>query len=123
MTLIQFFSTCYCSVHVYWYVFNILTDSWKSITAKSQKSKVKKPVFRIDFDEEIDFDARFKTSKATSLTRTTLNKYSKDQTTLPKDHHYDADTLFRLFLLKRRMVCIYEPSKRLKFLNNQIITI
>ena len=85
-------------------LFLIITDSWKSITAKSQKSKTKKPVFRIDFDEEIDFEARFKPSKATSLTRTTLNKYSKEQTTLPKDHHYDADKLFRLFLLKRRMV-------------------
>ena len=84
----------------------IFSDSWKSITSKAQKSKTKKPVFRIDFDEEIDFESKFKTSKATSLTRTTLNKYSKDQTTLPKDHHYDADKLFRLFLLKRRMVSL-----------------
>ena len=97
----------YFSLHVMHFSFLFSTDSWKSITAKSQKSKLKKPVFRIDFDEEIDFDARFKTSKATSLTRTTLNKYSKDQTTLPKDHHYDADTLFRLFLLKRRMVSMF----------------
>ncbi|XP_045188524.2 condensin complex subunit 2-like isoform X2 [Mercenaria mercenaria] len=73
-------------------------------TTQAQKSKGKKQVFRIDFDEEIDFDSKFKISKATALTKNTLNKYSKEQTTLPKDHHYDADKLFRLFMLKRRMI-------------------
>ncbi|XP_060588425.1 condensin complex subunit 2-like [Ruditapes philippinarum] len=73
-------------------------------TTQAQKSKGKKQVFRIDFDEEIDFESKFKISKATALTKNTLNKYSKDQTTLPKDHHYDADKLFRLFMLKRRMI-------------------
>ena len=75
-------------------------------TKKGDKSKGKKTVFRIDFDEEIDFDSKFKKSKGTALTKNTLNKYSKDQTTLPHDHHYDADKLFRLFLQKARMVGI-----------------
>lgn len=70
-----------------------------------QKSKAKqRQIYRIDLEEDIDFDAHFRPSKHTSLTKTTLNKYSKDQTTLPKDHHYDADTLFKLFLMKRKMI-------------------
>jgi len=82
-----------------------IAENWKStLLAKKGKTKGKKTVFRIDFEEEIDFDSKFKTSKFTSLTKNTLNRYSKDQTTLPKDHHYDADRLFRLFLLKRQMV-------------------
>lgn len=90
----------------HWRAGNLSKDSWKSVTDKSkaQKSKGKKHVFRIDFDEEVDFDSLFKVSKATALTKNTLTKYSKDQTTLPKDHHYDADTLFRLFMLRRRMI-------------------
>jgi len=72
--------------------------------SKSKKGKGKKALFRIDFDEEVDFDNKFKTSKATSLTKNTLTKYSKDKTTMPKDHHHEADKFFRQFLLKTRMV-------------------
>lgn len=82
-----------------------ISESWKaSITSSKDRVKGKKTVFKIDFEEEIDFDNKFKVSKATALTKNCLNKYSKDQTTLPKDHHYDADKMFRLYMLKRRMV-------------------
>lgn len=86
----------------HWRAGHISKDSVTSTQA--QKTKGKKQVFRINFDEEIDFESKFKPSKATTLTKNTLNKYSKDRTTLPKDHHYDADKLFRLFLLKEKMI-------------------
>lgn len=71
---------------------------------KSMKSKVKKPTFRIDFDEEIDFEKLFKIAKSTTLTKATKSKYSKNQTTLPKDLHYEADKLFRVFRKPKLMV-------------------
>ncbi|WAR21575.1 CND2-like protein [Mya arenaria] len=89
----------------HWKAGHLSKESWKStVLSKKDKTKGKKTVFRIDFDEEIDFDSKFKLSKGTALTKNTLNKYSKDQTTLPKDHHYDADKLFRLFLLRKKMI-------------------
>ncbi|XP_067656794.1 condensin complex subunit 2-like [Haliotis asinina] len=71
---------------------------------KSQKNKTKKVAFRVNYHEKADTDASFKASKATALTKTTLSRYSKDQTTLPEDLHYDADKLFRPFLKPKIMV-------------------
>lgn len=89
----------------HWRAGHLSKDSWKSmVLSKKDKTKGKKAVFRIDFDEQIDFEAKAKTSKFIALTHNTLKKYSKDQTTLPKDHHYDADRFFRLFMLKQRMI-------------------
>jgi len=49
------------------------------------------------FDESIDLDWSFKVTKAaTTVTKVTLEKHSKQQTTLPEDLHYDADQLMRL---------------------------
>ena len=61
----------------------------------------------INYKEEIDFDAYFKESRAsTTLTKATLDKYSNAQTTLPEDLHYDADQLFKLFANPKLMVSI-----------------
>ena len=68
---------------------------------KTQKNK--KALLDIDYDEvkeEKDFAKFFKPSKSKS----TLSKYSKVKNTLPKDLHYGADKLFRLFCKGQVMV-------------------
>ncbi|XP_038070775.1 condensin complex subunit 2-like isoform X2 [Patiria miniata] len=66
---------------------------------EDKKAKAKKPVFRIDYDKDVDFDKYFSESKAaTTLSKATLDKYSKNVTTLPGDLHYNPDSLFKLFL-------------------------
>lgn len=72
---------------------------------KTQKNK--KALLDIDYDtvkEEKDFAKYFKPSKSLTLTKSTLTKYSKEKNTLPKDLHYDADKLFRLFCKSQVMV-------------------
>lgn len=73
---------------------------WK-VKAKPQeekKARTKKPVFRIDYDERHDFDSHFKETKtATTLSKSTLNKYSNSTHILPDDIHFNPDDLFRLF--------------------------
>lgn len=58
----------------------------------------------MDYDQDIDFDNHFKSSRATMLTKATMIKHSKKKNTLPKDLHYDADKLFRLFQKAKVMV-------------------
>ena len=41
---------------------------------------------------------------ATTLTKATLDRYGKAQTTLPEDLHYDADCLFKMFEKPKLMV-------------------
>ncbi len=55
---------------------------------------------------QMDFESYFKQNPraATTLSKSTLDKYSKSSTTLPEDLHYDADKLFRLFLKPDMMV-------------------
>ncbi|XP_071793554.1 condensin complex subunit 2-like [Asterias amurensis] len=66
---------------------------------KGKKSQTKKPVFRIDFSQEVDFAKYFSESKAaTTLSKATLDKNKKNSNTLPEDLHYDPDDLFKLFL-------------------------
>ncbi|XP_078312150.1 condensin complex subunit 2-like [Crassostrea virginica] len=77
----------------------------KSIVDKTQKNK--KALIDIDYDEvkeEKDFAKFFKPSKSLTLTKSTLSKYSKVKNTLPKDLHYDADKLFRLFCKGQVMI-------------------
>ena len=48
---------------------------------------------------------------ATTLSKSTLAKYTADKTTLPEDLHYDADKLFRLFIKpKIRVSNLFRPS-------------
>ncbi|XP_033102738.1 condensin complex subunit 2-like isoform X2 [Anneissia japonica] len=67
--------------------------------------KAKKPAFKLDYDQDVDFSKYFSTSKAaTTLSKVTLDKNKKTQTTLPEDLHYHPDTLFKLFLKPSFMV-------------------
>ena len=73
-----------------------------------KKPRGKKEPFRIDYGAEVDFDSCLKkTRAATTLTKTTLVKYSKSQTTLPKDLHYDGENLFKLSLKPTLMVRVH----------------
>ncbi|XP_032808032.1 condensin complex subunit 2 [Petromyzon marinus] len=59
--------------------------------------KVKK-TFSLDFDQEINLN-EFKQSKAaTTITKTTVERYNMKSTTLPDDFHYDPENLIRAFL-------------------------
>ncbi|KAK3590125.1 hypothetical protein CHS0354_041175 [Potamilus streckersoni] len=88
----------------HWKIGPVSRDSKLKSMNTTDKPKTKKAAFRMNFDVELDFEHQFKISKATCITKGTLSKYSKELTTLPKDHHYDADKLFRLFLRKKIMI-------------------
>ncbi|XP_076436005.1 LOW QUALITY PROTEIN: condensin complex subunit 2-like [Babylonia areolata] len=68
-----------------------------SLGSSAQKSKPKRPAFQLTYEKAGDLDSKFKASKATALTKATLQKYTKKKTTLPEDLHFQADNLFRLF--------------------------
>lgn len=89
----------------WWNLLVFLDPRTKSQMDKTQKNK--KALLDIDYDtvkEEKDFAKYFKPSKSLTLTKSTLTKYSKEKNTLPKDLHYDADKLFRLFCKSQVMV-------------------
>ncbi|XP_040602174.1 condensin complex subunit 2 isoform X1 [Mesocricetus auratus] len=63
------------------------------------KKKSAKKDFEINFDDDIDFDAYFrKTKAATTLTKSTLENQNWKVTTLPTDFHYETDALVQLHL-------------------------
>lgn len=65
------------------------------------KRKTAKKVFEINFDEEIEFELHFRSTRAaTTLAKSTLESHKKQHksNTLPADFHYDPDNLARLFL-------------------------
>ena len=60
------------------------------------------------FDENLDLDWHYKVTKAAiTVTKTTLDKHTKQQTTLPEDLHYDAKQLMKLFTMPSVMVCLF----------------
>ncbi|XP_060079237.1 condensin complex subunit 2-like [Ylistrum balloti] len=77
-------------------------DLLKGKVDKQQKAK--KPVFKIDYDEEIDVELRFQPSKSVTLTKATLTKNSKNKKTLPKYLHYETEKLFKLFVKPKLMI-------------------
>ena len=87
-------------------VAEVLAASREATTVDGEKkSRGKKEPFRVDLEAEVDVDSHLKkTRAATTVTKATLVKYSKSQTTLPKDLHYDGEKLFKLSLRPRRMV-------------------
>ncbi|KAK7110884.1 condensin complex subunit 2-like [Littorina saxatilis] len=78
--------------------------SFRSLNSKSQKSKSKRPPFHLTYEKTNDLEGKFKASKATALTKATLQKYTKKKTTLPEDLHFQADKLFRLFHRQNIMI-------------------
>jgi len=76
-----------------------LMNSASTAEQQNKKKRAKKQPFSIKFDSEVDFTSSFaKGRAATTLSKSTLAKYTADKTTLPEDLHYDADKLFRLFI-------------------------
>ncbi|XP_077992880.1 condensin complex subunit 2-like [Glandiceps talaboti] len=69
------------------------------------KKRKEKPAFRVDYEEDINFDKLFtKTKASTTLTKATVEKWNENATTLPPDLHYNPDNLFKLFLKPKLMV-------------------
>ena len=91
------------------YFFCLILDTIRTTIANgTQKAKPKKEPFKLEYDVEINFENNFKeTKKATTLTKGTLDKYSKSLTTLPEDLHYDADKLFRVFIKPKILVSVF----------------
>ena len=85
---------------------NIILDVLANKDAGDKtKKKDKKEPFFIKYHEDVNFDIYFKeTRAATTLSKSTLDKYSKSNTTLPEDLHYETDKLFRLFSKSKMMV-------------------
>lgn len=82
-----------------------LINSASTAEQQNKKKRAKKQPFCLKFDEEVDFELSFAKGKAaTTLSKSTLAKYTADNTTLPEDAHYDVDKLFRLFIKPKLMV-------------------
>ena len=82
----------------------IWTDSESTAVDKTKRTKVKES-FSVNFDDSVDLDWHFRVTKAaTTVTKVTLEKHSKQQTTLPEDLHYDANQLMKLTSMPPVMV-------------------
>merc|ERR1712048_989192 len=68
-------------------------------SVRKPTEKKQKENFRIDFDEEVDFNKFFREGRAsTHLKDSTLEKLDKIQTMIPEDIHYEVESLFKLYL-------------------------
>ncbi|XP_009972198.2 condensin complex subunit 2 isoform X2 [Tyto alba] len=73
---------------------------------KETKKRSAKEAFKIDFDEDIDFDTYFRKTKASvTLAKTILESQNVRSTTLPADFNYDPNTLLQLFLKPAVKLC------------------
>ncbi|XP_052101083.1 condensin complex subunit 2-like [Mytilus californianus] len=88
----------------HWKIKPLSKDKRLNNQTEQGKKKLKKEPFKMDYEQQIDFDSYFKSSRATMLTKATMIKHSKKKNTLPKDLHYDADKLFRLFQKAKVMI-------------------
>ena len=81
----------------------VLSASESTAVEKTKRAKVKE-AFLVGFDESVDLDWSLKVTKsATTVTKVTLEKHSKQQTTLPEDLHYDASQLLKLWSMSSVM--------------------
>jgi condensin complex subunit 2 len=68
-------------------------------SVRKPAEKKQKENFRIDFDEEVDFNKFFREGRAsTHLKDSTLEKLDKIQTMIPEDIHYEVESFFKLYL-------------------------
>ncbi|NXK70676.1 CND2 protein, partial [Sylvietta virens] len=66
---------------------------------KDSRRRIPRKDFELDFDEDIDFEAHFRKTKApTTLAKSTLESQNIRKTTLPADFNYDPQNLEQLFL-------------------------
>lgn len=88
----------------HWKIKPLSKDKSSRNVTEQGKKKLRKEPFSMNYDQEVDFDNLFKVSRSTMLTKATMMKHSKKKNTLPKDLHYDADKLFRLFQKSKIMI-------------------
>ncbi|NXE70994.1 CND2 protein, partial [Calcarius ornatus] len=66
---------------------------------KDSRQRIPRKVFELDFQEDIDFQAYFQKTKAsTTLAKSILESQNSRSTTLPADFNYDPENLVQLFL-------------------------
>ncbi|OWK49786.1 Condensin complex subunit 2 [Lonchura striata] len=66
---------------------------------KDSRQRISRKVFELDFQEDIDFQAHFQKTKAsTTLAKSILEKQNSRSTTLPADFNYNPQNLRQLFL-------------------------
>ncbi|NWQ82723.1 CND2 protein, partial [Columbina picui] len=75
-------------------------------SGKETKKRNAKTPFEINFDEDIDFDAHFrKTKAAVTLAKSILEGQNVRSTTLPPDFNYNPSNMVQLFLKPSVKVC------------------
>ncbi|KAM9608127.1 condensin complex subunit 2 isoform 1-T1 [Morphnus guianensis] len=73
---------------------------------KETKKRSAKKAFEINFDEDIDFEAYFRKTKASvTLARSILESQNVKSTTLPTDFNYDPNNIRQLFLKPAVKLC------------------
>ncbi|NWS82500.1 CND2 protein, partial [Toxostoma redivivum] len=66
---------------------------------KDSRRRIPRKVFELDFQEDIDFQAHFRKTKASiTLAKSTLENQNLRSTTLPADFNYEPQSLGQLFL-------------------------
>ncbi|XP_049687244.1 condensin complex subunit 2 isoform X2 [Accipiter gentilis] len=73
---------------------------------KEAKKRSAKKAFEINFDEDIDFEAYFRKTKASvTLAKSILESQNLKSTTLPTDFNYDPNNILQLFLKPAVKLC------------------
>ncbi|NXG78192.1 CND2 protein, partial [Baryphthengus martii] len=73
---------------------------------KETKKKNAKKAFEMNFDEDIDFEAHFRKTKASiTLSKSILENQNVKSTTLPRDFNYDPNNILQLFLKPAIKLC------------------
>ncbi|NWW69578.1 CND2 protein, partial [Climacteris rufus] len=85
-------------------------------TAKESRRRNTRKVFELDLEEDVDFEAHFrKTKAATTLAKSILESQNVKSTTLPTDFNYDPQNIFQLFLKPVVKLCrSLEPVETLE---------
>ncbi|XP_074020328.1 condensin complex subunit 2 [Numenius arquata] len=73
---------------------------------KETKKRSVKKAFEVNFDEDIDFEAHFRKTKASvTLAKSILESENVKSTTLPADFNYDPNNILQLFLKPAVKLC------------------
>ncbi|NXJ71707.1 CND2 protein, partial [Rostratula benghalensis] len=80
--------------------------STEADSEKETKKRTAKKVFEVNFDEDIDFEAYFRKTKASvTLAKSILESENAKSTTLPTDFNYDPSNILQLFLKPDVKLC------------------
>uniref|UniRef100_A0A8C3KRP7 Condensin complex subunit 2 n=1 Tax=Calidris pygmaea TaxID=425635 RepID=A0A8C3KRP7_9CHAR len=75
------------------------SDSGKALRSFETKKRSVKKAFEVNFDEDIDFEAHFRKTKASvTLAKSILENENVKSTTLPADFNYEPSNILQLFL-------------------------